>query len=84
MQFFYRDFAGTTGPYTAEEAVTKQTDREAVLCDSQLERLQAKIDSLQGMLGRLIDMQPIRGKADAEELARVIGYAWEPSAEDYR
>ena len=78
MRFKHRDFDGhTEGPYTAEEAVAFQADKEARLCDGQLERLQARIDSLQGILGRLIDNMPVRGKGDAEELANVIGHAWE-------
>lgn len=81
MRFRYVDYAGKSGPYTAEEAVARQIDKETALCDGQLERLEAKVESLQGMLGRLIEFTPVRGTHDREELARVLGCCWEPEEE---
>jgi hypothetical protein len=76
MRLNHVDYAlRKTGPYTAEEAVAMETENAE---GGTVERLQSKIDCLQGILGRLIDAMPARSKADREELARVIGHNWEP------
>lgn len=73
MKFRHQDYAGrNTGPYTAEEAVAKELERCA--CDDgQLERLQSKLEALQGIVARLIDEMPAPTKAHAQRLADVIG-----------
>lgn len=79
MRFDHTDYSGKrTGPYTGEEAVAYQVEKEARLCDGALETANAKIEALQGILGRLIDTMPYRNGDDRENIARVIGHAWEP------
>lgn len=82
MRFNHVDFCNIkTGPYTSEEAVARQLDQEAALCDGQMERMQARIEALQGIISRLIDVVPQTSqsyKAHCELMANVIGYCWEP------
>ena len=71
MAFKYQDYAGSTGPYTAEEAVARQVEHASHGHDGQLERLQARVEKLTEIVGRLI------AHVDQRDVARVIGYSWE-------
>jgi len=79
MKFIRNDFGKRGQECTAEEAVQAQLDRETHLCDGTMESLRARVDALQGMVGRLIDRLPEGTKADRDLAAAVIGYAWEPA-----
>lgn len=80
MKFMHTNYLGSvSGPYTAEEAVVRQGEAVALLCDGDaVAELRAQVQDLQCMVGRLIEALPVTGKAGTQTLCDVLGHSWKP------
>lgn len=74
MKCFPVDFAGRRHePLTPAEAVEAVVDREAALAEGTVEVLQAKVQALTQLVGRLVGM----GLLGSDQVAEVLGYGYE-------
>lgn len=82
MKFMHTSYSGVvSGPYTPEEAVVRQGEAVALLCDGDaLAELRVQVQDLQEMVGRLIEALPTIGRAGAKTMAEVLGSSWEPQS----
>lgn len=70
--------------YTAEEAVEGQCNEEASHRDGELERMRARCEALEGIVGRLVEYigEHTHNQASRAKLAEVIGWRWETAEGD--
>lgn len=80
--FVYAGFSHTSNPMSVESAVQQQA-RQYGFAEGQIERLEERLETLAGIVGRFLGRAEALGLT-ADEIAEIIGYNWTKAQEPAR